>query len=112
MSEADWGSVEEHLPGPDTVEELWGDEVIQGTGAHSTLDDFRLNGPDGKPDHCTMKQVAVEVALRVLVHESSPGLTCHDPRSSNTRAGTAGAPYSTTISRTVWDNWKNTQPGR
>ncbi|CAG6393402.1 hypothetical protein NMG29_02310 [Streptomyces cocklensis] len=66
VSGADWRPVEDRLPWPETVEELWADEIVQEAGTHSILDIFRIIGQDEKPDHFTMKQVTEEEALRVL----------------------------------------------
>jgi hypothetical protein len=63
---ADWRPVEERLPWPQTVEELWEDELVRENGTHSILDIFRVIGPDEERDYFTMQPVSEEEALRVL----------------------------------------------
>ncbi|MFJ4472848.1 hypothetical protein ACIP2X_35915 [Streptomyces sp. NPDC089424] len=53
-------------PRPQSLDELWEDELVQETGTHSILDIFRVVGPDETPDHNTVEPVTAEEARELL----------------------------------------------
>ncbi|WP_240797616.1 hypothetical protein [Streptomyces sp. F001] len=62
----DWRPEEEREPRPQSLEELWEDELVQETGTHSILDIFRVVGPDDTPDYNTVEPVTAEEARELL----------------------------------------------
>ncbi|WP_409474003.1 hypothetical protein [Streptomyces sp. HC307] len=63
---ADWRPGEEREPRPQTLKELWEDELVQEAGTHSILDIFRVMGPDDTPDYNTVEPVTAEEARELL----------------------------------------------
>lgn len=62
----DWRPVEEREPRPQSLEELWEDELVQEAGTHSILDVFRVVGPDDTPDCNTVDPVTADEARALL----------------------------------------------
>ncbi|MFI2367043.1 hypothetical protein [Streptomyces sp. NPDC018833] len=63
---AGWRPEEDREPRPQTLEELWEDELVQETGTHSILDVFRILGPDDTRDYGTVEPVTAEEARTLL----------------------------------------------
>lgn len=63
---ADWRPKAEREPRPQSLEELWADELVQEAGTHSILDVFRVVGPDETPDYNTVEPVTAEEARALL----------------------------------------------
>ncbi|MEU1617547.1 hypothetical protein ABZ479_09620 [Streptomyces sp. NPDC005722] len=62
----DWRPEAEREPRPQSLEELWADELVQEAGTHSILDIFRVVGPDDTPDYNTVEPVTTEEARNLL----------------------------------------------
>ncbi|MEV6404230.1 hypothetical protein AB0M58_14945 [Streptomyces bobili] len=67
-----WGNGDDWLPEgeraapPQSLEELWADELVQESGTHSILDIFRVVGPGDTPDYNTVEPVTAEEARELL----------------------------------------------
>ncbi|MDR6973719.1 hypothetical protein J2X68_000388 [Streptomyces sp. 3330] len=62
----DWRPEAEREPRPQSLEELWEDELVQETGTHSILDVFHVVGPGESPDYSTVAPVTAEEARERL----------------------------------------------